>query len=144
MKPDKSRQRGSILIVAIMVVMVMLIITIPFLVKLSGQSRSTERAYRALSAFNLAEAGAERALWELNLNFSNPEIVDPEGRIIGVDADGNMIFGPVEEFVGEWRANSRARSWRTCPPSRTPGRLCPRVECLSSPTGRSIEPYGSF
>ncbi len=44
----------------------MLLLGMPFLTKLSGQYRITEKTYRQLTALNLAEAGVERAIWELN------------------------------------------------------------------------------
>lgn len=92
----KVRERGSILIVATLVIVVMLILAIPFLFKLSAQFRSTERSYRALSAFNLAEAAVDRVFWEMNQIFSQP------GGIITIDENGNTIFGPESEAVGDW------------------------------------------
>lgn len=62
----RRRQRGSILIVGILVIVVMLILATPFLVKLSAQFRTTDKASKSLAAFNLAEAGVDRALFEMN------------------------------------------------------------------------------
>jgi hypothetical protein len=64
--PDRAHEKGMILAVATMVIVVMLIMAVPFLFKLSAQYRTTEKGQRAVSAFNLAEAGVERALWEMN------------------------------------------------------------------------------
>lgn len=62
----KARERGGILVIAIIVILAMLILAIPFLFKLSASNRSTERAARALSALNLAEAGVDKYMWYIN------------------------------------------------------------------------------
>ncbi|MDD8016169.1 MAG: hypothetical protein PHX45_10795 [Acidobacteriota bacterium] len=62
----RVHERGGILVTAILVIIVMLLIAIPFLFKLSAGHRSTERGARALMAFNLAEAGVDKVLWYLN------------------------------------------------------------------------------
>jgi len=61
-----DHERGMILVVAMIVVVVMLIMATPFLFKLGAQNRSTERAARALSALNLAEAGVDKYMWYIN------------------------------------------------------------------------------
>ncbi|MEE8376945.1 MAG: hypothetical protein V3R45_01115, partial [Candidatus Aminicenantaceae bacterium] len=61
-----EHERGSVLIIALLVTLMLLILIMPFLAKLSGAYRLTEKSYRTLVATNLAEAGIERAIWELN------------------------------------------------------------------------------
>ncbi len=63
-------EKGMILAVATMVVVVMLIMAVPFLFKLSAQYRTTEKGFKSSSAFDLAEAGIDRALWEMNRPFA--------------------------------------------------------------------------
>lgn len=103
-----GQERGSILFTAIMVIVVMLLMAIPFLVRMSAASRSTERGARALTAFNLAEAGIDRVVWELNKTTheigSEIDTIfakDAAGNVI-LDAAGNRLFGPHAETVGEW------------------------------------------
>jgi len=62
----KPHERGGILVVAIIVVLAMLILAMPFLFKLSGQWRTTEKSSKSLAAFNLAEAGVDKTMWWLN------------------------------------------------------------------------------
>jgi len=62
----RGRERGGILVVAIIVILAMLILAIPFLFKLSAQWRITEKSSKSLAAFNLAEAGLDNTIWELN------------------------------------------------------------------------------
>jgi len=64
----RARERGGILVIAIIVILAMLILAIPFLFKLSAGHRSTERGARALMAFDLAEAGVDQVMWERSPN----------------------------------------------------------------------------
>lgn len=59
-------ERGSVFIVALLVIVIMLLLSMPFLFKLSAQYKTTDKSFKVLAATNLAEAGAERAIWELN------------------------------------------------------------------------------
>ncbi len=52
--------------VSLLAGVVMLGLALPFLFKLTGQFRITERSYKGSAAMNLAEAGVERAIWEMN------------------------------------------------------------------------------
>src|SRR5512141_2534106 len=63
---ERARERGGILITVIMVIVVMLLLAVPFLVKLSAENRSTDRASRAVSALRLAEAGVDKVMWTLD------------------------------------------------------------------------------
>jgi hypothetical protein len=62
----KARERGTILILALMLSVVMVILTVPFIARFNDQFRTTEKSFDAVTAVSLAEAGAERAIWELN------------------------------------------------------------------------------
>lgn len=67
---DKAaREKGMILAIATLVVLIMVLMTMPFLAKLSSQQRSTQRSFKALASLNLAEAGAEQAVYELNQKY---------------------------------------------------------------------------
>jgi hypothetical protein len=74
-----SRERGGILVIAIIVILAMLILAIPFLFKLSAQWRTTEKASHSLAAFNLAEAGVERTMYYLDPD--SPVLNDPESIV---------------------------------------------------------------
>jgi len=62
----RSRERGAVLAIALMVSVFLVILAIPFMTKLGGRYRTTEKAHDTLSALNLAEAGVERGIWEMN------------------------------------------------------------------------------
>lgn len=68
-RPERFRrphERGTILALALMISVFLAILAIPFISKLGGRYRTTERAHDSLAAMNLAEAGVERAIWEMN------------------------------------------------------------------------------
>lgn len=51
---------------SLLVSVFMAIMALPFLVKFSSRMRITEKSFGSLAALNLAEAGLERAIWEMN------------------------------------------------------------------------------
>lgn len=61
-----QEEKGIILVVSLLFTVALLILITPFLFKLSGENRNTDRTFKAMAAINLAEAGVERAIWELN------------------------------------------------------------------------------
>lgn len=61
-----NNEKGSALILSILLIILILLFIIPFLTKISGNYSSAEKSYGSLTAFNLAEAGVEMAIWELN------------------------------------------------------------------------------
>jgi hypothetical protein len=93
----RGRQRGTILITAFMVIVVMLLIATPFLVRLAGASRSTERASRALTAFSLAEAGVDKVMWFLN-PYSSPSGADAEAIQWDPMAPGTADVGVIHNL----------------------------------------------
>ncbi|MFC2166559.1 hypothetical protein ACFLQZ_01180 [Acidobacteriota bacterium] len=91
-----NHEKGTVLAIALLLTIGMLILSMPFLTKLSGHYRVSENSYRSFAAMNLAEAGLERAIWELNYGdisswdgddllrtFSIPSVQAPGGSIIG-------------------------------------------------------------
>lgn len=68
---------------------------VPFIFKLSSQYRSADRSYKAIAALNLAEAGTERAIWELNHNDISTWDGDDNARTLTVSSfqtsDGTAI-----------------------------------------------------
>jgi len=55
-----------VLVVALIVIIAVCIVSSPFIFKLSAQYRTTDKSFKDCAALNLAEAGVERAIWELN------------------------------------------------------------------------------
>ncbi|MGD2295185.1 MAG: hypothetical protein PVF22_05050 [Candidatus Aminicenantes bacterium] len=93
-----QKERGAALIIAILIALVMLLMAMPFLTKLSGEFRITEKTYRQLVALNLAEAGVERAIWELNYGNINSWEGDDNLRILTISsfqASGGAEVGDI-------------------------------------------------
>jgi hypothetical protein len=93
-KHNKNEQ-GAVLVIVLLITMMLLILTMPFLTKLSGSYRLTEKSYRTLVATNLAEAGIERAIWELNYGSIWNWDGEPNNRTLDLSdlqaAGGNEI-----------------------------------------------------
>jgi hypothetical protein len=89
----RPQERGMILVVAMMVVIVMLIMALPFLSKLSSQNRATVRSAWSLSALNLAEAGVDKFLWKVNYSYYiDPAKINPDPeKIVWTTAGSNKI-----------------------------------------------------
>ena len=61
-----QREKGVVLVISLLITVALLILITPFLFKLSGEYRNTDRTFKSMAALNLAEAGVEQAIWELN------------------------------------------------------------------------------
>lgn len=59
-------ERGTVLMLAILISVLMAMVALPYMTKLSGRFKASERIADTLAARYLAEAGVERAIWELN------------------------------------------------------------------------------
>lgn len=92
---QNEHERGSVLVITLLVTVMLLILILPFLTKLSGAYRLTEKSYRTLVATNLAEAGIERAIWELNYGSIWTWDGEANNRILELSdlqaASGNVI-----------------------------------------------------
>lgn len=99
-KKDRRNEKGAVLSIAILVGVVLLIMAVPFFFRLSGQYRSTDRSVKALSAFNLAEAGVDRALYEISNFLFLPWVFFEDGSqtttIAGLQTADGSIVGDVD------------------------------------------------
>ncbi len=55
-----------VLVIGVIVMAFLLLLVLPFLYQLSAENRLTDKSFKSSTALSLAEAGIERALWELN------------------------------------------------------------------------------
>jgi hypothetical protein len=62
----RKEERGAVLVIGVLFLTFMLLLAIPFLFQISNERRSSEKSYKAFAALSMAEAGVERAIWELN------------------------------------------------------------------------------
>ncbi len=94
-----NKEQGFILVVSVLIITCLLLPTLPFLFQLSVDLRLTEKSYKAVAAFSLAEAGVERAIWELNYGDISSWSGDESLRTMTISSfntpDGNVI-GDIE------------------------------------------------
>jgi len=55
-----------VLVIGVIIMSFLLLLVLPFLYQLSAENRLTDKSFKSSTALSLAEAGIERALWELN------------------------------------------------------------------------------
>ncbi len=91
--------RGAALFFTLLTAILMLTIVMPFLFSLSTRFRVTEKSFRIMAATNLAEAGIERAIWELNygnIDAWSGNLTNRTLSLPGVQAANGRIAGDVE------------------------------------------------
>jgi Tfp pilus assembly protein PilX len=94
----RPEEKGAALVIALLTILLMFSLTIPFLSKLTARYQTTERSYKTLAAMSLAEAGVERAIWELNYgNISSwsGTILSRTLALTGVQAAGGQTVGDI-------------------------------------------------
>jgi hypothetical protein len=122
----QQENQGFILATSVIVVLLMLLLAGPFLFQLSSDNRNSKRSSKSLVALSLAEAGVERAIWELNygdmsswegdssertltipgFQTSNGNVMgdivikvtDPEGKNPVIESTGSVILSGSERL----------------------------------------------
>lgn len=95
---SKNEEKGFVLVVGMIVMSCLLLLTVPFLYQLSFENRLTEKSYKSSAAISLAEAGVERAIWELNYGDISSWTGDDTLRTMGISsfqAAGGKVIGDV-------------------------------------------------
>jgi len=91
----RKEEHGSVLVLGVLFLAFMLLLAVPFLFMLSNDNRSTEKSYKSMAALSLAEAGVERAIWELNNGDIYSWSGDSALRTMNISSfqtpDGNLI-----------------------------------------------------
>jgi len=95
----REKERGSVLVIGVLIMTLFLFMTVPFLFQLSTENRLSEKSYRSLAAISLAEAGVERAIWELNYGDISTWSGDSTLRTMDISsfqAAGENVIGDIE------------------------------------------------
>ena len=96
----KSRyeEQGFVLIVGMVIMAILLLLAVPFLFQVSFENRLTDKSYKSSVAISLAEAGIDRAIWELNYGDISSWIGDDTMRTMDIasfQAYGGNVIGDV-------------------------------------------------
>jgi Tfp pilus assembly protein PilX len=99
--PSAARpwNRGAALFFALLTSILMLTIVLPFLFKVSGRFRVSEKSFKTVAALNLAEAGVERAIWELNygnISLWSGDILTRTLTLNSVTAANGQVAGDID------------------------------------------------
>ena len=112
----RDGEKGSVLAFSVIVLTILVLFAAPFLFQLSTERRLMDKSYQSVAALSLAEAGIERAIWELNhgniltwngddslrtLNISSFQTSD--GRVIGdiaIRIENPLSENPAIEATG--------------------------------------------
>lgn len=62
----RNEEQGSVLVFSVLVLTILVLLAAPFLFQLSNEHKLTDKSFKSMAALSLAEAGVERAIWELN------------------------------------------------------------------------------
>ncbi len=99
-----NEEQGFILIIGVIVMTALLPLALSFLLLLSFEYRLTDKSYKASAALSLAEAGVERAIWELNYGDISTWTGSTHLRTMTISsfqAPGGKIIGDIEIRVEE-------------------------------------------
>lgn len=95
----QQENQGFILITSVIVVLFMLLLAGPFLFQLSADNKSYKRTSKSQVALSLAEAGVERAIWEINYGDISAWAGDSSERTLTISdfqtSNGNVL-GDIE------------------------------------------------
>jgi hypothetical protein len=95
----KRHEEGMILVIGVIVMAFLLLLVLPFLFQLSAENRLTDKFFKSNRALSLAEAGIERAMWELNFGDILTWDGDSSLRtldILSFQASSGDVIGDIE------------------------------------------------
>jgi Tfp pilus assembly protein PilX len=99
---NRFRERGSVLAISLLVSVFMAILAVPFMTKYASRFRLTGKSFGSLAALNLAEAGLERAIWELNYGDISSWSGTSSERTLSISnftAAGGTVIGNIATTV---------------------------------------------
>lgn len=96
------KEKGAALFFSLLIGVVMVGLALPFLFKMNSQFHITEKSYKSLSALNLAEAGVERAIWELNfgdISTWSGNLLERNITLASVQTAQGFVMGSIDITV---------------------------------------------
>ena len=98
----KHEEQGFILVLGMIISSFLLLLVVPFMFKVSTERTLTNISLHALSALSLAEAGIERAIWEMNGGDISTWSGDEDLRTMEISdfqASGGNVIGDIQISV---------------------------------------------
>ncbi|MCK4337832.1 MAG: hypothetical protein KAX11_07795 [Candidatus Aminicenantes bacterium] len=105
-RASRHQEKGAVMVMALFLSVTLLLIATPSLFKLLTLKGLTEKSHKTLAALNLAEAGIDRAIWELNSGDISNWSGDSQIRTFsfysfqphGGGTDGNVLISVLDPF----------------------------------------------
>jgi hypothetical protein len=105
-KASRQQEKGAAMVMALFFSAALLLVATPSLFKLTTMKGLTEKSHKTLAALNLAEAGIDRAIWELNSGDISTWSGDSQIRTFSFDSfqphgggiDGNVSVTVLDPF----------------------------------------------
>ena len=85
-----KKNEGFVVVLSLVVATVLALLLSIFWGSIVAERRNVERSYRSLQALNLAEAGVEKAVWELNNDFSSA--IAGDDKKITIEGVGECMY----------------------------------------------------
>jgi len=101
-KASRHQEKGVAMVMALFLSAALLLVATPSLFKLTAMKGLTEKSHKTLAALSLAEAGIDRAIWELNSGDISTWSGDSQARTFSFDSfqpHGGGISGNVSVTV---------------------------------------------
>jgi hypothetical protein len=109
MVKNNHEERGFILVLGVIIASFLLLLVVPFMFKVSTERTLTKISLLALSALSLAEAGIERAIWEMNEGDISTWSGDEDLRTMDISnfqASGGNVIGQIQISVADPRGDN--------------------------------------
>ena len=96
---NSCREKGYILVIGVIIMAFLLLLALPFMYQLSAENRLTDKSFKSCAALSLAEAGIERAVWEMNFGDITTWDGDSSLRLMTIasfQAPSGNVMGDIE------------------------------------------------
>jgi hypothetical protein len=100
----RNEEKGFVLIVGAIIMSLFLLLAVPFLTQMSMEYRLSEKSSQSIVALSLAEAGIERAIWEINKGDVSSWSGDDDLRALvlsGFKTSNGTVIGDIKINIAD-------------------------------------------
>lgn len=94
-----SKRRGFVLVTSILSTSIIIIVTLPYISRVANEYQQMAKIHNSTAALDVAEAGIERALWEISYG-ANKAAFTSSGYITGWTASTDGFANPISTSSG--------------------------------------------